>query len=308
MWSSGKEKEMKYIYLNLKRFDIPPEMGGVNRIAPMDLWAEYIVGRIQETLGQYDSEEAQFTVFFPEAHILAAAEARRSGGPLRLGCQGVYREDTAAWQNFGAFTTQRPAAAMAAAGCEAVLIGHCEERRDKEGILWEAGVEDAQAVNRLLNQEILCAQARGMKTLYCVGEKESERGVWREVLEKQLETGLKGADPLKTSVAYEPVWSIGPGRQPAGYEDIETAAKFIKEKTSGLEVVYGGGLKRENAGMLASVKEIDGGLIALTRFTGKIGFYPEEYLEIIRIYLEAAGTRQLCARGSAQMGAKYEEN
>ena len=37
--------------------------------------------------------------------------------------------------------------------------------------------------------------------------------------------------------------------------------------------------------MLASVEEIDGGLIALTRFQGEIGFYPEEYLEIIRIYL-----------------------
>ena len=31
--------------------------------------------------------------------------------------------------------------------------------------------------------------------------------------------------------------------------------------------------------------EIDGGLIALTRFQGEIGFYPEEYLEIIRTYL-----------------------
>lgn len=39
--------------------------------------------------------------------------------------------------------------------------------------------------------------------------------------------------------------------------------------------------------MLASIEEIDGGLIALTRFQGEIGFYPEEYLEIIRIYMEA---------------------
>ena len=37
--------------------------------------------------------------------------------------------------------------------------------------------------------------------------------------------------------------------------------------------------------MLASIPEIDGGLIALTRFQGDIGFYPEEYLEIIRMYM-----------------------
>ena len=37
--------------------------------------------------------------------------------------------------------------------------------------------------------------------------------------------------------------------------------------------------------MLASIPSIDGGLIALTRFAGEIGFYPEEYLEIIRLYI-----------------------
>ena len=51
-------------------------------------------------------------------------------------------------------------------------------------------------------------------------------------------------------------------------------------------MIYGGGLKAENAAMLASIPEIDGGLIALTRFTGEIGFYPDEYLDIIRIYME----------------------
>ena len=59
----------------------------------------------------------------------------------------------------------------------------------------------------------------------------------------------------------------------------------MKERTGGLPVVYGGGLKTDNAAMLASIAEIDGGLIALTRFSGEIGFYPEEYLDIIRLYL-----------------------
>ena len=34
---------MKHIYLNLKRFDVPTEYGGVNRIAPVADWAEFIV-------------------------------------------------------------------------------------------------------------------------------------------------------------------------------------------------------------------------------------------------------------------------
>ena len=44
-------------------------------------------------------------------------------------------------------------------------------------------------------------------------------------------------------------------------------------------------MRVDNAEMLASIKEVDGGLIALTRFQGEIGFYPEEYLEIIKAYL-----------------------
>ena len=54
-----------------------------------------------------------------------------------------------------------------------------------------------------------------------------------------------------------------------------------------MDVVYGGGLKQDNAAMLASVPDMDGGLIALTRFSGEIGFYPEEYLEIVKLYLTA---------------------
>lgn len=82
-----------------------------------------------------------------------------------------------------AFTTNRPAAAMKAAGCETTIIGHCEERNDKSGILAEAGVTDTDAVNRLLNQEIKCAIDRGLSVLYCIGEKARNRIAGRKFLE-----------------------------------------------------------------------------------------------------------------------------
>ena len=37
--------------------------------------------------------------------------------------------------NFGAFTSNRPAGIVKALGCESTIIGHCEERRDKAGML-----------------------------------------------------------------------------------------------------------------------------------------------------------------------------
>ena len=44
--------------------------------------------------------------------------------------------------------------------------------------------------------------------------------------------------------------------------------------------------------MVAAVPNMDGGLIALTRFSGEIGFYPNEYLEIVRLYLDGGGGKR----------------
>lgn len=276
---------MKHIYLNLKRFDVPVEMGGVNRIADIKDWASYIISNTQDELNKYDPNEVEFAMYFPETHILGAIAVKEKESKIKIGCQGVYREDVLVGGNFGAFTTNRPAAAMAAAGCESVIIGHCEERNDKAGILIEAGVADTDAINRILNKEIKCAINQGMTVLYCIGEKSEEQERWMDVLGKQLDIGLRDVDKSKVVIGYEPVWSIGPGKTPADKDYITRIARFVKEKTGGMDVVYGGGLKQENAAMLASIDEIDGGLIALTRFQGEIGFYPDEYLDIIKLYL-----------------------
>ena len=276
---------MKHIFLNLKRFDVPVCYGGVNRIAPMGEWGGYIVKNTQESLKTYDPAEVEFVQYLPEAHLLSAVAARGEDSPVQVGCQSVYRMNTATGGNFGAFTTNRPVSAMLAMGVKATIIGHCEERNDKMGILAEAGVVDTKAVNRLLNQEIKLAVENGMTVLYCIGEKDTELDRWDQVLREQLEIGLEGVDKTKVVIGYEPIWSIGPGKTPAGRDYIQKIARFVKEVTGGCDVVYGGGLKVDNAEMLASIPEIDGGLIALTRFQGEIGFYPEEYLEIIRTYL-----------------------
>ena len=71
--------------------------------------------------------------------------------------------------------------------------------------------------------------------------------------------------------------SIGPGKTPPGEAYISFVSAYIKQIirenfSINASVVYGGGLKEENAGMIAVIETIDGGLVALTRFTGQIGF------------------------------------
>lgn len=276
---------MKHIFLNLKRFDIPKEYGGVNSVAPVKEWGAFIVSNTQEALKKYAEDDVEFAMYFPEAHVLGAAGALCENSPVQVGCQGVYREDTETGGNFGAFTTNRTGNAMKAAGCTTTIIGHCEERRDKAGILAEAGAADTAAVNRLLNKEIRAAVKAGLSVLYCIGESAQEQERWQDVLKEQLTAGLEGVDKSRVTIAYEPVWAIGPGKIPPDKEYITKIGTYVKEITGGMDVVYGGGLKVDNARMLSSIPVMDGGLIALTRFQGDIGFYPEEYLEIIKTYM-----------------------
>ena len=149
----------------------------------------------------------------------------------------------------------------------------------------EGGIHESAAVDRLLNRSVKAAVARGMQVLYCIGERAEEQENWQEVLQRQLDVGLSGVEKDNIVIAYEPIWSIGPGKTPAGKDYITKIARFVKDHTGGLPVVYGGGLKQDNAAMLSEIPEIDGGLIALTRFSGEIGFYPEEYLDIVSRYL-----------------------
>lgn len=277
---------MKHIYLNLKRFDITPELGGVNRLASPADWGATVAGSIKDVADKY-AGVAEFAAFLPEAHLIGAAGAA-AGSVLGIGSQGVHSADTAPGGNFGAFTTLRTGNSVAQLGCGWALIGHCEERMNLRSLMGEAGAgatEIEAAVNRVLSREVKAAQAAGLKVLFCMGERSEEVDAWEEVLTAQVTQGLEGCNLENVRIAYEPVWSIGPGKTPADAPYITKVARLLKGINPSVDVVYGGGLKSDNAAMLAGIDEIDGGLIALTRFAGEIGFYPEEYAEIVDLYL-----------------------
>ena len=89
---------MKHIFLNLKRFDIPREYGGVNGVAPMEEWGSYIVQNTQEKLKAYGAEDVEFVMYFPEAHLIPAVKALCEDSPVKIGCQectGTIRLKTA---------------------------------------------------------------------------------------------------------------------------------------------------------------------------------------------------------------------
>ncbi len=314
---------MLHIFVNLKRFEVSRKLGGVCGVESPKDWVEGIISEcVSRNLGSTEGVELAFLL--PETTIIPAVAKLGSFEPsqtrnIRIGCQSVYREDIRPGGNFGAFTSNRPAAAAKAAGCRWAMIGHSEERKDRLGIIGEflsacpqcvpaPGVA-SDVVSRIINQEVLRALEAGLDVLVCVGESAEERGGGdldhqqqrvKSVLKRQLELSLRDTKDFlgsrKVIIAYEPIWAIGPGKTPPKPDYIDFVAAYIKKVTAelfGFELpaVYGGGLKEENAAGICALDSIDGGLVALTRFTGEIGFYPEDLEKIMAAALSCRRTK-----------------
>jgi triosephosphate isomerase (TIM) len=307
---------MTEIFVNLKRFDIPKDMGGICTMNNPKKWIEWIIDEsVKNKLGKLHNLEVIFLL--PEGFILPACEKLSEYSVdetegIHVGCQGVYREDAAVGGNFGAFTTNKPAKAVKNMGSTWSVIGHSEERKDKLDIIAaydqditinpQKNTIAKKTVDRTINEEVICGLKAGLNVLLCIGEAAEEKGQGsfdeqkpriQAVLREQLEEGLRDAAELlkdkKLVIAYEPIWAIGPGKIPPGAEYISFVSNYIKKTAKelyGLDtpVVYGGGLKEENAESISNIETIDGGLVALTRFTGEIGFYPEDLKKIVDKY------------------------
>ena len=310
---------MARIFVNLKRFDVPRQLGGICPEDDSQSWIESIIrATVASGLGWKMGVDVAY--FLPETLLIPAArtlgtfsEKERKG--IYIGSQGVFRQDIQPGGNFGAFTANLPASAVIGTGATWSIIGHSEERKDKFELMafYDPAVSTDQsamerantALNTILHNEVVCAFERGLNVLYCVGETAEERGDGsfaeqkpriKEVLSQQLSLGLAGIEEylnagLELVIAYEPRWAIGPGKTPPGPEYIAFVSGFIKERVSSQlkinpEVLYGGGLKRENAGAIAGVDTIDGGLVALTKFTQPVAFDIDEFKAIIEMYLD----------------------
>lgn len=303
---------MKQIFVNLKRFDIPSAYGGICPSDNPKEWIEYVIDEsVKNKLGE--STTVEVTLILPESLLIPAigrlnTYTKEQTTSLFIGSQSVFRNDTAVGGNFGAFSTNIPASIVKSMGCTWTMIGHSEERKDKEEII-NAYVNDAsqlseikKCVDKMLNEEVHRALERDLNVLLCVGETADQKGTGTEeeqqanvktVLKQQLITGFKGIEQyqksLKFVIGYEPIWAIGPGKTPPGKEYIAFVSEYIKEVIKEefdveMDVIYGGGLKEENAPMIASIDSINGGLVALTVFTMPPAFEPEALKNIIESY------------------------
>ena len=123
------------IFVNLKRFDVPRQAGGICPVDDPTQWIETIIAdTVALGLGQH--AHVQLTYLLPEGLLPTAIKQLQQYKPsetqqIAIGCQGVHWDDIAVGGNFGAFTSVIPASAARNMGCAWAMIGHSEERRFK---------------------------------------------------------------------------------------------------------------------------------------------------------------------------------
>jgi triosephosphate isomerase (TIM) len=194
-------------------------------------------------------------------------------GSVGLAAQNCATDDS------GAFTGEISAKMIFSAGAQYVIIGHSERR----SFYNETDTE--------LNKKVRIALDNHLSPIFCCGEnlKEREKGIHTEVVQKQIELGLKGitkTDLGKIIIAYEPVWAIGTG-QTASPEQAQEMHSFIRDLINNLydqntadqtSILYGGSCKPSNAREIFSKKDVDGGLI------GGASLKAEDFLAIARSF------------------------
>ena len=147
-------------------------------------------------------------------------------------------------------------------GLTHVIIGHSERR------------QYYKETNASCNAKMKLLAENGLLPIYCVGEslEQFENKETKKVVKEQIVEGLTGlaADYVaKMIIAYEPVWSIGTGKN-ASKEIAEDVCGFIRKEVAKLYgrriankviIQYGGSVKPNNVKDYLTQPNIDGALV-----------------------------------------------
>lgn len=205
-----------------------------------------------------------FTALFNVADAL-------SGSSIMLGAQNVH------WENSGAFTGEISIPMLKEIGTKYVIIGHSERRTH------------FKETNEMLNKKLIAIIKAGINPIFCIGEtlNEREKNETETVLEKQLREGLIniGVNEInKITIAYEPVWAIGTGKNATPAQANETHAfirgligkLYNKDIAQNIRIQYGGSVTADNCKELINTGEIDGFLV------GGASLKPDSFTKIVQ--------------------------
>jgi triosephosphate isomerase len=233
-----------------------PIMAGNWKMHHTHLEAIQVVQKLSYQLDEKDYDGCEVVVcpaFTALRSVQTVLEADRI--PIALGAQDVH------WKEQGAFTGEVSPVMLAKLNVSYVIVGH-SERRELFG-----------ETDETVNLKLKAVLEHGMSPIVCVGETLDEREAGRTdtKVSGQIQAafaGVRGEDPLRCVVAYEPIWAIGTGRN-ATPEDAgatiavirQTLRELYKGDADEIRIQYGGSVKPGNIADLMAMPEIDGALV-----------------------------------------------
>ena len=162
----------------------------------------------------------------------------------------------------GAYTGEVSTEMLQAINVNWAIIGHSERRTYNN--------ETSEACN-LKIKKLLSAH---MTPLYCCGEslETYDKGSTKPFVKDQIVKGFKDVskeDASKVVIAYEPIWSIGTGKN-ASKEIAQDICSYIRSiikelydqnVADNIRILYGGSVKPNNIKEYLSSPDIDGALV-----------------------------------------------
>ncbi|NLY71937.1 MAG: triose-phosphate isomerase [Clostridiales bacterium] len=223
----------------------------------------------EKFLKLYVPSDVQVAICAPYTQLSTLVESFK-GTAIKVGAQNMHYEES------GAFTGEISANMLKEIGVDYCIIGHSERR--------QYFAETDETVNKKLKK----AFEYNILPILCVGEKLEERDAGKEfdVVKAQV---IKALDRIpeasieKLTIAYEPVWAIGTGRnatpeqanEMCGFIRSVIAELYSQETADKVIIQYGGSVKPSNITELMNMYEIDGALV------GGASLNPTDFIEIV---------------------------
>lgn len=211
-----------------------------------------------------------FTSLRSSIIVLEDEVAKNPNIKIKIGAQNMYFEES------GAFTGEVSPSMLKTLGVEYVIIGHSERRE----LFYE--------MDESVNKKLKAALNHDLKPILCVGEtlKIRESGDAVGYTLTQIQKDLSGISEIEIdsiTIAYEPIWAIGTGKNatPQDANEMCLAIRneikrlFGKEAAENLTIQYGGSVKSSNIKELMAMPDIDGALV------GGASIKADDFLAII---------------------------
>ncbi len=212
-----------------------------------------LVLKLRELIKGVDTVEVvvapPFTSLGHVGHLIADS-------PIRLSGQDLF------WEKSGAYTGEVSPEMLKDVGCVYVITGHSERRKY------------FQETDAVVGKKVIAALRAGLRPIVCVGESLEERESGRTVerVKSQVKGALEnvvGGAAKDITLAYEPLWAIGTGKNaaPEEAEEVHNALRellydlFDTESAREMRIIYGGSVKADNIDNLMAQPNIDGALV-----------------------------------------------